>query len=181
LVASSPFVLVARRRLNPRVFSLPLLRKRLRAAILSSGYLPPQSIPGTGLHCPPQAMHLFGFVPLQRSQTWEPASPGFASPSTFRPQSFSLSRRFSSPTPLRPCCMPVALLGFHQAPLVQRSSKVTLRKRLLATLFRVLSRAVMEVFDHLVLPWTYSHGRATAHLRAGPSESSSRHGRHLAP
>ena len=53
-----------------------------------------------------------GFGPFQRFQLWKPGHLGFTSPDTFRLQGFTPSCRFTSSSTLRPCFMPVTLLGF---------------------------------------------------------------------
>jgi hypothetical protein len=51
-------------------------------------------------------------VPLRRLSPSESTQPRFTSPGTFRPQSFSLSRRISPRSDARPCFMPVTPMGF---------------------------------------------------------------------
>lgn len=57
-----------------------------------------------------------GFLPLQRSQLWQPVSPGPCRGRAHRPQGFSPSRRLPAPIALRPYFMPLTLLGFHPGP-----------------------------------------------------------------
>jgi hypothetical protein len=55
---------------------------------------------------------LLGFGPFQRLELQKPGYLGFASPDTFRLQGFSPSCRLTSSATVRPCFMPVTLLGF---------------------------------------------------------------------
>jgi hypothetical protein len=55
---------------------------------------------------------LMGFGPLQRHQSWRPGCLGFASPDIFRLQGFAPSCRFASSSTLRPCFVPLTLVGF---------------------------------------------------------------------
>jgi hypothetical protein len=57
------------------------------------------------------AVPLMRFGPLQRSRQARSTVPGFASPGRFRPQGFTPSRRFTPSLAVRPCFMPVTLMG----------------------------------------------------------------------
>jgi hypothetical protein len=57
------------------------------------------------------AVPLMRFGPLQRSRYVRSTVPGFASPGRFRPQGFAPSRRLTPSRTVRPCFMPVTLMG----------------------------------------------------------------------
>jgi hypothetical protein len=59
-----------------------------------------------------QLATLMEFLPLRRLSPSESTSRRFATPTTFRPQGFSPSRRFAPRPDARPCFMPVTPMGF---------------------------------------------------------------------
>jgi hypothetical protein len=61
--------------------------------------------------------------PLSAKQS-ESTNPGITSPSTFRLQVFSTSERFTPRTVLRPCFMPLALVGFTLQSVPPKNSTV---------------------------------------------------------
>lgn len=55
----------------------------------------------------------WSFLPLRRISPSESTPRRLATPTTFRPQGFSPSRRLSPRSNARPCFMPVTSMGFH--------------------------------------------------------------------
>jgi len=81
---------------------------------------PTQRGPPTSIHPPlrrsaksPRLATLMEFFPLRRVSPSESTPRRHATPTTFRPQGFSPSRRFSPRSNARPCFMPVTSMGFH--------------------------------------------------------------------
>jgi hypothetical protein len=56
---------------------------------------------------------LMEFLPLRRLSPSESTCRRFATPTTFRPQGFAPSRRFTPRPNARPCFIPVTPMGFH--------------------------------------------------------------------
>jgi hypothetical protein len=105
--------------LYPSVF-LRLTCRPLRKAIDASHAVAPSS--GYNPFGPPEWPFLtkwlirqlpWSFFPLRRINPGESTCPWLASPSTVRPQSFSLSRRFTPLRDVQPCFMLVTPLGFR--------------------------------------------------------------------
>lgn len=60
-----------------------------------------------------QSATLMEFLPLRRLSPSESTPRRFATPTTFRPQGFSPSRRLAPRSDARPCFMPVTPMGFR--------------------------------------------------------------------
>jgi hypothetical protein len=83
----------------------PPLRRATRTSSCYPGGLPERKKTNQQLS--------WSFVPLRRLSLSKSTQPRFATPSTFRPQGFSPSRRFPPRSDVRPCFVPVTPMGFR--------------------------------------------------------------------
>jgi len=72
----------------------------------------PRRPPAPKSRRPARSATLMEFLPLRRLSPSESTSRRDATPTTFRPQGFSPSRRFAPHSDVRPCFMPVTPMGF---------------------------------------------------------------------